>query len=77
MSEHDKLNHWDAFIMKLIPELQESIRLGEHMSVNILRPTLLPNEEVIFRLQYTHPRLGYRSEELILFRDGTWRYIPT
>lgn len=77
MGEENKLNHWDLFIAKLAPELHEAIMHNGPLQVRTHQPMLCPNEEVVFRIQYIHPKFGARREELVLFRDGTWRYIAT
>lgn len=59
----------------MIPELMESIRMNGRIMVYVRVPSQACHEEAVFELQYTHPLWGSRSEELILFRDGTWRYV--
>lgn len=68
--------HWEIFINEHATELIESIRHGGAMQVRVSRPSQAPTEEIVFQCQFLHPVWGARTEELILFRDGTWRYIP-
>lgn len=71
-----ELTHWEHFIVNYFPELEESVRCNGPIQTRIHRPSQAKFEEAVFTVQFIHPKWGARNEELILFRDGTWRYIP-
>ena len=73
-----KLNHWDMAILKLLPEIKEAYRMSASgpVTVSLAFPSAAPGEECVLRIQYVHPQHGFCAEEIILLRDGTWRYLP-
>jgi hypothetical protein len=74
---NERLSHHDDFIQRITLKLIEALQYQGPLSVvYVRRPSKAENEEVILRIQYRHPSDGASSDELILLRDGTWRYIP-
>ena len=73
---NEKLNHWDMAILKLFPDIKEASRANGAIQTFFTFPTMAPGEECVLRIQYVHPQRGACTEEIVLLRDGTWRYLP-
>jgi hypothetical protein len=70
------LNHWDLAISELLPEIEPAQNYGGEIRSRVTFPTSCPEEEAVIQLHYQHPRRGATIDKVILFRDGTWRFIP-